>query len=265
MDIKSKKNKVFISFVISLLLCITLIFTFVSGAFFKTSKTATGTLSFGSGIRANVTNLSATSQNISDKSATLNLLVTNYNGTSYESEVPAYKELTTTNFSGVSQNEYMVIANPTITPAEKTVSYYLRAKWLVKVESGVIDGVMQYTEVSLENLAIEANITSLPVFLSSSWFLNTDGYYYNIADGASSLNSTDNLNVNSYNEEPEAIQKSVTFFDSTANENTGDRVIFVDDGFNLEITGLSIELVIEVVEANASFANSTWGINLPIA
>lgn len=258
MDVKTNKNKVFVAFVISLGLIVSLVFTFVSGAFFKTSKTATGTLSFGSGIRANVTNLSADTQNISDKAATLNLLVTNYNGTSYASENPAFKELKVENFTSVSQNEYMVIANPTITPAEKTTNYYMRAKWLVKVEAGEVEGAMTYSEVALENLATDANIASLPTFLSTSWVLY-EGYYYNVADGITEVTNTSSLNVNTFDTTESATQKTVTFFDATSN---GDRVTFVDDGFNLDVTGLSIELVIEVVEANPSFANSTWGIAL---
>lgn len=241
MDVKTNKNKAkaFVAFVISLGLIISLVFTFVSGAFFKTSKTATGTLTFGSGIRATVTNLSAEAKSISDKTATLTLLVTDYNGTSYTSEDPAYKELKVENFENVSQSEYMVIANPTITPAEKTTDYYLRAKWLVKVEAGEVEGAMTYTEVALENLEADANIASLPTFLSTSWVLY-DGYYYNVKADVTEITNTNDLNVNTYDTTDSATQKTITFFDTTSN---GDRITFVDDNFNIDVTGLSIEQI----------------------
>ena len=237
----SRKLTSFISLCLFVLFTLTL--TFTSLAWSLDKKFAGGVIKFGDiGIEAVVKNLTSSSVSGSGTSlgtaADFHLYIGSYNDTLNNTNYDTAKELDKSFFNNVKQGDSLTILNPSIEPSKNTTSYFLRSRWQVKVNN------IEIPENNLE----QANVLSLPQF-SSEWVKKGDFYYY-VGTEKDIVTDASDLKLNNYNTTSSG---EVKFFDESEL-----KIKIVDDGFDINIEEIEVNLIFEVIEANLSYVNTEW-------
>lgn len=251
---KNKTKKIIIS--LSAVLCallISVLAVYFSGAWFKATRKAQGSIEFVEGIKFDYVGLYKEAETASN--ASLKLQTT-------DNQVLEIKNVTS--------NQVFNLKNPTITPKENTVAFYLRAKleykFYFKANESSAEKLLDDTtreEFLSTTTAYEKNgapfvanneydlFENLPSF-ADSFVKIGDWFYLGTANSGAATLQDVNLTKNFYNNEN---TKSVPIFKQTNNEIK----IAMDDSINygekMPFTKLEILLVVEAVEENAL---STW-------
>ena len=224
----------------------------LSLAFFNKKSTINGSVKFTSGIVLDVKNLSLIE--ITDlnevNEAELSLYSDGYNDTTYLTN----KTITSQNFSNLHAGDKIRVVSPTIQAYEGTDDFYVRVKFVALYEDPETEELVEATEQELTFL----NIKRFPIFDTQNWaFNNSDGYYYNVIQGESEVN-TETLYRHFYHSEQD---KSVEI--SLLSSNIEDRSIQIAT-FNyqesMSLKKIYIALKLEVAQANSTALYELWGI-----
>ena len=220
----TKKIQIWLICIICFLFAILLAFS-VTAAYFGRNRSFEGTLEFSSGIKIDYSNVEDNGNNLTKLDE---------------------------NSSDVASSDIFYIANPTISPAQNTIEYYLRIKmqFLTTVQDGATVRDREMTAREIKNVFGTENPISVNQTTEESiGFIYKDGYYYLTKAGETSVNGYESLHLNTseqsggvYLFKSDGVNQSVNYFELKLAEIVDEYLV---DNFKLSIK-------IEAIDASSN-------------
>lgn len=250
----TKKIQIWLICIICFLFAVLLSLS-VTAAYFGRNRSFGGTMEFSSGIKINYLNVNDNG----NKSFSLLKLgnkstIADFNGTN----LTKLDE----DSNNVSSADIFYLANPSISPAEGTIEYFVRIKIEFKttIQNGatVSDRIM--TSAEIENVFGNVNPVEINKTTSDSiGFIYKDGYYYLTKAGITEISSYDDLflnkesNTSVYLFKSNGVNQGVNYFELKLAEIVDEYLV---DNFKLSI---SVE-AIDARESSGAILSDVWQI-----
>ena len=263
MQSKKQRNALISVAVVAAVLLIVLLSLYFSGAWFIVNREAEGTLQFAEGLKINYSGLYEDEDYVSNATnKTLTLAYFNRN-----------KKFALKVGEVTSASKYEIV-NPTLTPAEGTVDYYLRVKYSIDLYFKGADSqeklITDETRAEFLATTVGYELNEQPIAITNerelfeklpeiddSKFVLIDGWYYAVDSVTSNPTlATANLKAFEYSGEE---NPSVSLFKINDEFGGGTVRLYlnnnIDYGENMPFTRMELSLTVEAVETGAL---STW-------